>query len=78
MTDRYEQIAVLQEKAAELAKMIGEVETLANAADFGMTFHGEEGLITFEDWQSSDCFGEGNSDTFGVYNDGSIWETSSC
>lgn len=78
MTDRYEQIAVLQEKASELAKLFGEVEKLANEASFGMEFNGGEGLITFDDWQSSDCYGEGNSDTFGVYSDGSIWETSSC
>lgn len=78
MTDRYEKIAVLQEKASELAKLIGEVEKLARDADFGVSFQDGNGLITFEDWQSSDCFGEGNSDTFGVYNDGSIWETSSC
>lgn len=64
-------------KAVEAAKVIQELQELAHQNDFGfeITYSGE---MTFEDWQSSDCFGEGNSETFGVYADGSVWVTSSC
>lgn len=64
-------------KAVEAAKVIQDLQELARQNDFGfeITYSGE---MTFEDWQSSDCFGEGNSETFGVYADGSVWVTSGC
>ena len=70
-------IDVVMAKAVEAQKTIRELEELARENDFGfaITLNGE---MTFEDWQSSDCFGEGNSETFGVYADGSVWVTSSC
>lgn len=70
-------IDAVMAKAVEAQKTIRELEELARENDFGfaITFSGE---MTFEDWQASDCFGEGNSETFGVYADGSVWVTSSC
>ena len=70
-------IKELQEKAVEAQKIIRELEELARENDFGfeMNYGGE---MTFEDWQSSDCYGEGNSETFGVNTDGSVWVTSGC
>lgn len=70
-------IKELQEKAVEAQKVIRELEELARENDFGfiVSLGGE---MVFEDWQSSDCFGEGNSETFGVNPDGSVWLTSSC
>lgn len=70
-------IDVVMAKAVEAQKTIRELEELARENDFGfaITLSGE---MIFEDWQSSDCFGEGNSETFGVYADGSVWVTSSC
>ncbi len=70
-------IKELREKAVEAQKIIRELEELARENDFGfeMSYHGE---FTFEDWQSSDCYGEGNSETFGVNPDGTVWITSSC
>lgn len=70
-------ISELQAKAVEAQKIIRELEVLARENDFGfeMNYSGE---MTFEDWQSSDCFGEGNSETFGVNADGSVWLTSGC
>lgn len=70
-------IEAVMAKAVEAQKTIRELEELARENDFGfaITLSGE---MTFEDWQSSDCFGEGNSETFGVYADGSVWVTSSC
>lgn len=67
----------LQAKAVEAQKIIRELEELARENDFGfeMNYSGE---MIFEDWQSSDCYGEGNSETFGVNADGSVWITSSC
>lgn len=67
----------IQEKALEAQKIIKELHALAEANDFGLDISCD-GEMTFEDWQSSDCFGEGNSETFGVYADGSVWVTSSC
>lgn len=64
-------------KAVEAAKVIQELQELARQNDFGLDISCD-GEMTFEDWQSSDCFGEGNSETFGVYADGSVWVTSSC
>lgn len=70
-------IEEIKAKAVEAQKIIRELEELARDNDFGfeMTYSGE---MTFEDWQSSDCFGEGNSETFGVNADGSVWLTSGC
>ncbi len=73
---REEQIEEIKKAATEVLKLLGNLENLASEADFGVEFSSTE--ITFNDWQSSDCYGEGNSDTFGVYSDGSVWETSSC
>lgn len=64
-------------KAVEAAKVIKELQDLAAANNFGCEMD-YEGNLTFEDWQSSDCYGEGNSETFGVHADGSVWMTSSC
>lgn len=70
-------VDALISKAIEAQKVIRELEQLAKDSDFGfeMAYDGE---MTFQDWQSSDCYGEGNSETFGVYPDGSIWMTSGC
>lgn len=70
-------VDALTAKAVEAAKIIRELQDMAQANDFGfeMNYGGE---MTFEDWQSSDCFGEGNSETFRVHLDGSVWLTSSC
>ncbi len=70
-------IKELQTKAVEAQKIIRELEELARENDFGF-IRNYSGEMTFEDWQSSDCYGEGNSETFGVYADGSVWVTSSC
>lgn len=67
----------LMAKAVEAHKVIRELEELARDNDFGFTLN-YDGDMIFEDWQSSDCFGEGNSETFGVNQDGSVWVTSSC
>ena len=64
-------------KAIEAAKVIRELQELARDNDFGFELQ-DSGEMTFIDWQSSDCYGEGDSDTFGVYSDGSVWMTSSC
>lgn len=70
-------IEEIKAKAVEAQKIIRELEELARDNDFGfeMTYSGE---MTFEDWQSSDCFGEGNSETFGISSDGNVWVTSGC
>lgn len=70
-------IKELQEKAVEAQKVICELEELARENDFGFTVN-LGGEMVFEDWQSSDCYGEGNSETFGVNPDGSVWLTSGC
>lgn len=73
---REEKRQEIEEVAVEVAKLLGKLETMANEASFGMEVSG--GYLTFNDWQSSDCYGEGNSETFGVNADGSVWYTSSC
>lgn len=73
---RAEKMQKIEETAVEVAKLLGKLEEMANDASFGMEVSG--GYLTFNDWQSSDCYGEGNSDTFGVNEDGSVWYTSSC
>ena len=73
---REEKREEIEEVAIEVAKLLGKLETMANEASFGMEVSG--GYLTFNDWQSSDCYGEGNSETFGVNEDGSVWYTSSC
>lgn len=70
-------IKELQEKAVEAQKVIRELEELARENDFGFIVN-LGGDMVFEDWQSSDCYGEGNSETFGVNPDGSVWLTSGC
>lgn len=70
-------IKELQEKALETQKVIKELEELARENGFGLELN-EYGDLTFNDWHSSDCYGEGNSDTFGVNSDGSVWVTSGC
>lgn len=67
----------LAEKALEASKVIRELGDLARENGFGLELN-EYGDLTFNDWHSSDCYGEGNSDTFGVNSDGTIWVTSSC
>lgn len=66
----------IEATAIEVAKLLGKLETMANEASFGMDVSGA--YLTFNDWQSSDCYGEGNSETFGVNEDGSVWYSSSC
>ena len=73
---REEKRQEIEEVAVEVAKLLGKLETMANEASFGMEVSG--GYLTFNDWQSSDCYGEGNSETCGVNEDGSVWYTSSC
>lgn len=74
MTDR--KIDEMAEKAKKIVEQITELEKMANENDFGFEIYGDR--ITFEDWLSSDCYGEGNSETFGVDGAGEVWQTSSC
>lgn len=63
-------------KAKEIMKLTQELEQMANENDFGMEIYSDQ--ISFNDWLSSDCFGEGNSEEFGVGADGNVWHASSC
>lgn len=69
-------IVALEEKAKEILKLVEELNELAEANDFGVDF--SESQINFSDWLSSDCYGEGNSEEFGVGADGNVWHASSC
>lgn len=68
-------IELMQQKAKEAAILLEEIEKIANENDFGMSY--EEGVISFEDWLSSDCFGEGNGEDFSVSGD-NVWYSSNC
>lgn len=70
------QIARIKEVAKEITGKLGELRSLAEDAQFGMEFEYES--IKFNDWLSSDCYGEGNGETFFVGEDGTTWEESSC
>lgn len=74
MSDR--NIAQLTEKAKEILKLTEELENLARENDFGVNIYSNS--ISFDDWLSSDCFEEGNSEGFDVNADGNVWYSSSC
>lgn len=67
----------LEQASKELVALYGKVKELAAANSFGVTFDEYDGSIEFEDWLSSDCYGEGNSEAFGVGPNGP-WYSSSC
>lgn len=67
----------LTEKASQLTKLFGEIKELAAQNSYGVSIDEDDGTLTFEDWDSSSCFGEGD-EGFGTNSDGSIWESSSC
>lgn len=69
-------IEEMTEKAKEILKLTQELEKMAEENSFGLNVYSDQ--INFEDWLSSDCFGEGNSEEFGVGADGHIWHSSSC
>lgn len=69
-------IEEMTEKAKEILKLTQELEEMASANDFGVNMYSDQ--ISFDDWLSSDCFGEGNSEEFGVARDGAVWYSSSC
>lgn len=69
-------IEEMTEKAKEILKLVNQLEEMASENDFGMDIYSDQ--ITFSDWLSSDCFGEGNSEEFGVASDGNVWHSSSC
>lgn len=74
MSDR--NIKGMEEKAKEILKMVRELEEMASNNDFGVDICSDQ--INFSDWLSSDCYGEGNSEEFGVGADGNVWHASSC
>ena len=73
MSDR--NIELMQQKAKEATTILGELEKIANENDFGMSY--DDGTISFEDWLSSDCYGEGNGEDFSVSGD-NVWYSSNC
>ena len=72
MSDR--NIEVLKEKAKVVSSLLEELETLANENNFGVNF---DSTILFDDWLSSDCFGEGSGESFSVAGD-NTWYSSNC
>ena len=64
------------DKLQELEKLVAEL-----AEDNGFSLPGKGNDIfddVYTDWYNSSCYGESHGRTFGVYDDGSIWEPSSC
>lgn len=74
MSDR--NITEMEQKAKDILKLVKELEEMASANDFGVEIYSDQ--ISFQDWLSSDCYGEGNSEEFGVGADGNTWHSSSC
>lgn len=74
MSDR--NIPEMEQKAKEILKLVQDLEKMASDNDFGLTVDSDQ--INFQDWLSSDCYGEGNSEEFGVGADGHTWHSSSC
>lgn len=72
MSDRNAQ--ELADKAKEIMKLVDAL--VAEAEQFGFSVSLENDAISFEDWQSSACYGEGD-DGFTVNSDG-VWYSSSC
>ena len=72
----------LMEKAVQLQKLLTEVRGLASENDYALKINGSEFNddafeLEFDDWMSSSCYGEGD-DGFGVYENGTLWQSSSC
>lgn len=73
MSDR--NVEELTEKAKAISKLVIELEALAEEAGFGISI--EDATVSFRDWQSSDCYGEGTGEDFTVSDD-SVWYSSGC
>lgn len=67
----------LMEKASALTKLFAEVKELATENHYGVDIDIGDGTLTFDDWLSSSCYGEGD-DGFGTAPDGTVWQSSSC
>lgn len=67
----------LEKKATEFTKLFKEIEDLAREHDYGVDISTFAGTLTFDDWLSSSCYGEGG-EGFGTNEDGSIWYESGC
>lgn len=70
-------VDAVMSKAMEANAAIRELKRLADENSLGLTLNGD-GSMEFSDWLSSDCYGEGNSESFSVYEDGTVWQSSGC
>lgn len=70
-------VTELENKAKEAVEVLRELISMATEQDFGVDFD-SDGSISFRDWQSSDCYGEGTGEDFTVNIDGNIWQSSNC
>lgn len=69
-------ILEMEEKAKEILELAKELQKMAEENNF--SFHMTSERIVFDDWLSSDCFGEGTSEEFGVTSAGDVWHSSAC